>query len=646
VPAGSPNARIISALFAEFSERGNDPDLAKRLSLLSALVSERFLGGDDYFPRVRQAGLPASDRFVRDLQRWIGILEPWNWSARGESPDHAVTPDLLEGLHGLQPGRKESGAYFTAPDVTAYITANTIAPWVLDGFRVTLHNETLSAGDLISRNVNLQSAACEWIRLEADDDEVGQVCHRLSRIRILDPTCGSGAFLLTAAELLEGLWLAALERVLRIGVPEAVVGMALMPAAARTRAIRKKILETNLFGVDLDSVALDLCRRRLQLYWAIGGRMPVRRELPSPRLAPGNAVAGFDWRAAFSNVMRDSEFDVVLGNPPFVASGSVDYQPQGFDTGRCRNVYAWVVEQSLRLLTTRGRLGMVLPLSAVSGPDYQPLIDLYLQHDCWISAYSNRPAKLFAEAEQRLAILLTGPSSKEPQVRMSGYHHWYDAERPSIFEKLRYTPTPLWEGRPAKLGSKTAVSAFQKLLGAGSKLEAWEASCSEHGVWLHDGPTYWVRALPFQPNAGSETAASSHYRFIPAADEPAAHALAAILSSSTFYFWFKAISNCRDLSRKEWESFPVGELPKKARKRLAELGAELAQKLRETAQVRTRKYPRGAVVYEEYYPAQAWEVIDRIDGVLAKHYGFSKAERVYIRDLDLRYRMGQRDAGK
>ena len=46
------------------------------------------------------------------------------------------------------------------------------------------------------------------------------------------------------------------------------------------------------------------------------------------------------------------------------------------------------------------------------------------------------------------------------------------------------------------------------------------------------------------------------------------------------------------------------------------------------------------VIYDEYYPKLSKPIIDEIDKVLAKHYGFTDEELDFIINYDIKYRMG------
>ncbi len=301
-----------------------------------------------------------------------------------------------------------------------------------------------------------------------------------------------------------------------------------------------------------------------------------------------------------------------------------------------------MVERSLGLLGAEGWLGMIVPISAVSGEEYRPLVDLLRVRDLWVSTYSNRPAKLFSGVEQRLAILLSAPVERDaPRVRVSRHAHWYAEERSLLFQRLEYVDGSIWErtGMPVKSGSPIAERIWRKLAVHRGRLGEW-AGPGTGCVWYHDAPTYWVRALPFPP-LGEAGTPSGHYRRIGVPTPADAHALCAVLGSSLYYFFFKLVSNCRDLGHKEWAEFPIDALPLPLLAELAELGAALAARLRAAAEVRERRYPRGTIRYAEYYPARALDLIDRIDAVLAPHFGLTEGELNHVRNRDRRYRIGR-----
>jgi hypothetical protein len=163
---------------------------------------------------------------------------------------------------------------------------------------------------------------------------------------------------------------------------------------------------------------------------------------------------------------------------------------------------------------------------------------------------------------------------------------------------------------------------------------------AQQECWFHDGPTYWIRALPFQP-LGNASARSNHYHRLTGADQHAGLVLSCLIASSAFYFHFKITSNCRDFGTKEIDSFRFPTLSDNTIDYIANLAIRLGELLRKTAKRCSRKYPSGVIEYDEYYPVHAKPIIDEIDTVLAQHYGFTEEELDFIINYDIKYRMGQ-----
>jgi hypothetical protein len=66
----------------------------------------------------------------------------------------------------------------------------------------------------------------------------------------------------------------------------------------------------------------------------------------------------------------------------------------------------------------------------------------------------------------------------------------------------------------------------------------------------------------------------------------------------------------------------------------------LKKDYKKNKEIKNRTYESGLVYYEEYYPAKSKPIIDKIDKVLAQHYGFTEEELDFIINYDIKYRMG------
>lgn len=141
-------------------------------------------------------------------------------------------------------------------------------------------------------------------RLAAPD----MTAQRAHQLRILDPACGSGSFLIEAFRVLDA-WLAA-------------HGDAEDRAYPHLR--RQRILTRNLYGVDLDPQAVEVARLNLLLRaaWQRGPLPMLHNIRHGNSLIDDQAVAGaaaFRWQDEFPQVMEDGGFDVIIGNPPYGA---------------------------------------------------------------------------------------------------------------------------------------------------------------------------------------------------------------------------------------------------------------------------------------------------------------------------------------
>ena len=134
--------------------------------------------------------------------------------------------------------------------------------------------------------------------------------------------------------------------------------------------------------------------------------------------------------------MSKGGFDVVVGNPPYVEYRKIrkEYQVKGYETERCGNLYAMVIEQSYTCLRQAGRFGMIAQLSYSCTERMEPIQKLCLSRSdgLWLSHFDDRPAKLFDGLEHiRATIVLSVRASNGVNgVYSSAYNRWYTESRP------------------------------------------------------------------------------------------------------------------------------------------------------------------------------------------------------------------------
>ncbi len=112
-----------------------------------------------------------------------------------------------------------------------------------------------------------------------------------------------------------------------------------------------------------------------------------------------------------------------------------------------------------------------------------------------------------------------------------------------------------------------------------------------------------------------------------------------VINSTLFYSWFITYGNGRNVAIRDIVTFPApsslfeDESGNECRRTFAKLMTDY----KSNSVVRTR---RDGVEFQEFYPSQSKLVLDGIDLVLARHYGFSEDELDFIINYDIKYRMG------
>ena len=171
--------------------------------------------------------------------------------------------------------------------------------------------EVASVDDLVTFNLDIEKFAQDAIAESEGPELVRAFWQALGKVSILDPTCGSGAFLFAALNILEPLYLTCLEamrgflddleRAPRRRRPEYLSdfrkALANVDAHASERYfILKSIVVDNLYGVDIMEEAVEICKLRLFLKLAAQLDRPEDIE-PLPdidfNIRAGNTLVGF-----------------------------------------------------------------------------------------------------------------------------------------------------------------------------------------------------------------------------------------------------------------------------------------------------------------------------------------------------------------
>jgi len=260
--------------------------------------------------------------------------------------------------------RKKEGVFYTPDYNTHYIVANTVGIWLKEKW------------DEVTQKYSSLKKNKEYTILTEYRDKY------LSKIKILDPACGSGAFLIAAFNY---LWQEH-ERVYK-AIKE-IKNKNAQGELFDFDSINKTILENNLYGVDLNKESVEITKLALWLKTAAKNK---KLNSLHNNIKCGNSLVddtkyaddlAFDWKEAFPEVFdrrinklsrilkakspsaKKSGFDIVIGNPPYVRAETLGEVKKYFEeTYNCysgtADLYTYFYERGLDLLNDDGLLGYI-----------------------------------------------------------------------------------------------------------------------------------------------------------------------------------------------------------------------------------------------------------------------------------------------
>ena len=187
--------------------------------------------------------------------------------------------------------RKQLGIYYTPPELTGRIVQYTVEELIAERF----------AAAAVEFGVSEKEARRG---MAPDDAEYWRRCLAILRnLKIVDPACGSGAFLFQAYDVLESRYNEVIGHLDQLGEPD---------AKKLAEQIPTFILRENLYGVDLSPEAVEITQLALWIRSASPGQLLAKL---SENIVHGNSLvhdpevhpAGFDWRERFPDVSLSRE---------------------------------------------------------------------------------------------------------------------------------------------------------------------------------------------------------------------------------------------------------------------------------------------------------------------------------------------------
>ncbi len=224
-----------------------------------------------------------------DDQAFENILDlfsrySWNLDDTPGGRDDEINPDVLGYIFEKYINQKAFGAYYTRPEITEYLCDRTINKWIVErSNQLYPRKQFASISELL---INLDSPLCEILIKDI-----------LPQLSILDPACGSGAFLVAAMKTLIAIYSGVIGTIELRGDSKLKQWLAEIRKSHPSLGyyIKKRIISDNLYGVDIMEEATEIAKLRLFLALVAAAQSVTELE-PLPNIdfniMSGNSLIG------------------------------------------------------------------------------------------------------------------------------------------------------------------------------------------------------------------------------------------------------------------------------------------------------------------------------------------------------------------
>lgn len=297
--------------------------------------------------------------------------------------------DIEELKRDAKGRKKEEGIYYTPDYITDFICKNTIIPYLSKSGKVN------TVDGLIGEY---------W------GSEIELLDKKVKEIKILDPACGSGAFLNRAADVL-------------LEIQEEIHKRLYDQDKTLDKHIdsvekRSQILLKNIYGVDLNEESTEITKLSLFLNIFKKAKNPVKLPKIDTNIKCGNSLIDdsdytdkpFNWDTNFADIRKEGGFDLVIGNPPYITpslgkkqkpltDAEIEYLDNNYESYEYKgNTFVVFMEKGIELLKDKGILGFITPNTLLTNYYFKKTRNILLSSTN-IMFLINIHGKVFEDAE-------------------------------------------------------------------------------------------------------------------------------------------------------------------------------------------------------------------------------------------------------